>query len=86
MNGVAYPSREPLGFMPITANRLMSAFLRRAMKEVGISLASEQLPREMLQPERPAGSAGRTHCNEVRHERHANDQREDGAAAGAFGP
>ena len=34
--------RNSLGFMTITVNRLMSAFLRKKMREAGIDLTSEQ--------------------------------------------
>lgn len=42
MDEVTYPSRESLGFMTITANRLMGASLRRAMKDMGVDLTAEQ--------------------------------------------
>lgn len=42
MNVFRYPPHESLGFMTVTANRLMSAFLRRKMKEAGIDFTSEQ--------------------------------------------
>lgn len=42
MNAFYYPSQESLGFMTATADRLMSAALRRAMKEDGVPLTSEQ--------------------------------------------
>lgn len=42
MSAFRYPPQESLGFMTVTANRLMSAFLRRKMKEAGIDLTSEQ--------------------------------------------
>ena len=42
MNAFHFPSQESLGFMTATADRLMSAALRRAMKEDGVGLTSEQ--------------------------------------------
>ena len=42
MNEFSYPLRKSLGFMTATANRLLSAGLRRAMKEEGIDLTAEQ--------------------------------------------
>ena len=42
MNSCFYDSQDSLGFMTITANRLMSAALRRRMKEAGIDLTAEQ--------------------------------------------
>ena len=37
-----FPPQESLGFMTATTDRLMSAALRRAMKEDGVGLTSEQ--------------------------------------------
>lgn len=42
MSMFRYPPQKSLGFMTVTANRLMSAFLRRKMKGAGIDLTSEQ--------------------------------------------
>ena len=42
MNAFSYLSHESLGFMTITANRVMSSCLRRKMREAGIDLTSEQ--------------------------------------------
>ena len=42
MDDFFYDPQESLGFMTITVNRLMSACLRRKMREDGIDLTAEQ--------------------------------------------
>ena len=42
MNDFIYALHECLGFMTITANRKMSAFLHHKMKKAGLNLSSEQ--------------------------------------------
>ena len=42
MDDFSYDPQESLGFMTITVNRLMSACLRRKMREDGIDLTAEQ--------------------------------------------
>ena len=42
MDDFSYDPQESLGFMTITVNRLMSASLRRKMREDGIDLTAEQ--------------------------------------------
>lgn len=42
MKTLSYVPEESLGFMTITANRLMNALLRRKMREVGIDLSADQ--------------------------------------------
>ncbi|HIU17202.1 MAG TPA: MarR family transcriptional regulator [Candidatus Avidesulfovibrio excrementigallinarum] len=42
MSTLSYVPENSLGFMTITANRLMSALLRRKMREAGIDLSGEQ--------------------------------------------
>ena len=42
MTNFNYDLQESLGFMTITANRLMSSYLRRKMREAGLDLTSEQ--------------------------------------------
>ena len=42
MSDFSYQPHKSLGFMTITVNRLMSAFLRKKMREAGIDLTSEQ--------------------------------------------
>lgn len=42
MHGKTYKAQESLGFLTITTNRLMSAFLRKQLVEAGIDLTAEQ--------------------------------------------
>ena len=42
MNKLSYVPEESLGFMTITANRLMNGLLRRKMREAGIDLSGDQ--------------------------------------------
>ncbi len=42
MGTLSYNPEESLGYMTITANRLMSAHLRRRMRESGINLSADQ--------------------------------------------
>lgn len=42
MNNAHYRSEESLGFMTVTAHRLLSATLRREMKNAGLDITSEQ--------------------------------------------
>ena len=42
MNILSYVPEESLGFMTITTNRLLSALLRRKMREAGLDLSGEQ--------------------------------------------
>jgi len=42
MNDFPYDLHESLGFMAITANRLMNALLHRKMKAAGLNLTGEQ--------------------------------------------
>ena len=42
MNDIIYALHECLGYMTITANRKMSAFLHHKMKKAGLNLTAEQ--------------------------------------------
>jgi DNA-binding MarR family transcriptional regulator len=42
MNTQSYAPEESIGFMTITANRLLSCFLRRKLREENIDLTAEQ--------------------------------------------
>lgn len=42
MNDLLYAAEDSLGYMTITANRLMSSLLRRRMRSAGVDLTAEQ--------------------------------------------
>ena len=42
MSALSYIPEQSLGFMTITANRLMNALLRRNMRKAGLDLSGEQ--------------------------------------------